>query len=68
MSQMTQCEYIAILFVDCGYETSAQRRGWLQKRFGVSYSDELSTQDKHRAIEELKAEKEDRGMSERPLS
>lgn len=33
-SGITQAEFIAILFADCGYDTSAQRRGWLQKRFG----------------------------------
>ena len=58
MSQITQDEYVAILFADCGYDTSAKRRGWLQDRFKVSYSDELASNDKHRAIEMLLNEKE----------
>ncbi len=57
MPQMTQEEYLAILFADCGYD-AAQRRGWLQKRFGRSYPDELTTAGKSRAIDMLKAEKE----------
>jgi hypothetical protein len=43
--------------VDNGYHESSQRRGWLQKRFGVSYADALSPADQHRAIELLRAEK-----------
>lgn len=58
MSVMSQDEYIAILFADCGYSTSAQRRGWLRLRYGKSYPDELTTAQKHRVIEELKGEKE----------
>lgn len=58
MPEMSQDEYIAILFADCGYSTSSQRRGWLQKRFSKSYSDELTTAQKSRAIDELKQEKE----------
>ncbi len=57
-SKMTQEQYIAILFIDCGYDTASQRRGWLQKRFRVSYADELTTACKSRAIELLKQEKE----------
>jgi hypothetical protein len=49
MSKMTQEEYIAILFDDCGYH-SAQRMAWLDLRFGKRYADELSTS--------VKAEKE----------
>ncbi len=58
MSKMTQIEYLAILFIDCGYETAAQRKGWLQKRFGVNYSDELSVAQKSTAINFLKGEKD----------
>ena len=54
---MTQQEYIAILFIDCGYDTSAQRRGWLDKRFGVEYPDELTSEQRSRAIDMLKDEK-----------
>lgn len=56
MSQMTQDEYLAILFNDCGY-SSAQRRDWLQTRFDVRYTDELTAAQKHQAIEALKEEK-----------
>jgi hypothetical protein len=54
---MTQTEYIAILFNDCGYDTAAQRKGWLQKRFGVSFADELDSRQRSIAIESLKDEK-----------
>lgn len=54
---MTQEEYLAILFADCGYNTSAHRRGWLKLRFGKQYSDELTTEQKSKAIEALKQEK-----------
>ena len=52
---MTQEEYIAILFGDCGFHQSADRRGWLSREFGVRYADELSGPQKHEAIERLKA-------------
>lgn len=54
---MSQDEYIAILFNDCGYDTAAQRKGWLQKRFHVNFPDELDSHEKSLAIEELKVEK-----------
>lgn len=54
---MTQEEYIAILFVDCGYDTVVQRKGWLKHRFGWEWADELSPQQKSIAIIELKEEK-----------
>ena len=39
-SKMSQDEYIAILFADCGYATSAQRRGWLRlAQDNKSYAD-----------------------------
>jgi hypothetical protein len=57
---MTQEEYIAILFHDCGYETSSQRKAWIHLRFGSPYNfaDDLTTGQKSMAIEWLKAEKE----------
>ena len=55
---MSQLEYIAILFADLGYDTAAQRRGWLEKRFGVGYPDELGTAQRSRVIDMLKEEKE----------
>jgi hypothetical protein len=58
---MTQEEYIAILFEDCGYATTARRKDWLLKRFGKGYPDELSTGERSHAITLLKAEK-DAGM------
>lgn len=54
---MTQEEYIAILFADCGYDTAAQRKGWLQKRFGVNFADELDSRQRSLAIDALKDEK-----------
>lgn len=57
-SKMSQDEYIAILFADCGYDTAAQRRGWLRLRYNKSYADELTTAQKSKVIEELKGEKE----------
>ena len=54
---MTQQEYIAILFRDCGYDTSAQRKGWLQKRFEKSFTDELTSAERSLAIVQLKDEK-----------
>jgi hypothetical protein len=57
MSIMSQDEYIAILFLDCGYHTSAQRRDWLRMRYSVSYADELSRDQKSNVISRLKAEK-----------
>lgn len=61
---MTQAEYIAILFTDCGYDTHSQRRGWIDSRFhGVRYADELTAEERSRAIEMLKNEKEDKAKS-----
>lgn len=57
MPQMTQVEYIAILFIDCGYHSAAHRRAWLKDRFGKQYADELTTEQKSKAIEALKIEK-----------
>lgn len=54
---VTQLEYIAILFNDCGYDTASHRKGWLQRRFGVNFSDELDSRQRSLAIEELKEEK-----------
>lgn len=54
---ITQLEFIAILFIDCGYSTAAQRRGWLQKRFKVSHADGLTDGQKSKAIDMLKEEK-----------
>jgi hypothetical protein len=54
---VSQLEYIAILFADLGYDTSAQRRGWLQLRFGVSYPDDLTFHQRSKVIDSLKAEK-----------
>lgn len=54
---MTQVEYIAILFADCGYTTAAQRKGWLKARYRKEYPDELTPPQKTAAIAALKAEK-----------
>lgn len=58
MSKITQGEFIAILFQDCGYTTAAQRKGWLQLRFQVNFADELTIGQKSKAIEALKEEKQ----------
>jgi hypothetical protein len=55
---MTQEEYIAILFADCGYDTPSQRKGWIKLRFGKHYPDELTVEQRSMAITELKEEKE----------
>jgi hypothetical protein len=63
---MSQEEYIAILFHDCGYETAAQRKAWLQLRFGSQYrfADDLASGQKSMAIGQLKAERLERmGLS-----
>lgn len=54
---MTQTEYIALLFNDCGYDTVAQRKAWLQKRFGKSFADELGSRERSLAMTELKDQK-----------
>jgi hypothetical protein len=54
---MTQIEYIQMLFHDCGYDTASQRKGWLHKRFGKEFADELWADERSRAIEMLKDEK-----------
>lgn len=56
-SKMTQEEFIAILLGDCGYDTVAQRKGWLQLRFQVNFLDELTIAQKSKAIDFLRAEK-----------
>lgn len=58
---MTQEEFIAILFADNGYDTAAQRKGWINKRFPKKfYADELSPREKSLAITALKEEKENK--------
>ena len=54
---MTQVEYLAILFDDCGY-SATQRRGWLDLRFGAQFTDELTRWQCSQAIAMLKDEKE----------
>jgi hypothetical protein len=54
---MTQDEYLAILFNDCGF-TGAQRRDFLGLRFGGRrYTDTLTIGEKHALIEDLKERK-----------
>jgi hypothetical protein len=55
--KMTQVEFLALLFIDCHYDTAAQRRGWLQLRFRKSFADELTVAEASRAIDLLQAEK-----------
>lgn len=53
---ITQVQFIAILFDDCGY-TGAQRREWLEARYGARYCDELTVEQRSQIIELLRAEK-----------
>ena len=57
MPKMTQVEYIAILFCDAGYDTAAQRKGWLRLRFNKDFADELTVPEASSAITQLKEEK-----------
>lgn len=50
---MTQAEYIAILFVDYGFDTAKRRKDFLQTRFGVSFPDELTKEQASSVIEQL---------------
>jgi len=51
---LTQLEYISLLFQECGFDTHAARKGFLLPRFGASYADELDSDERSRAITELK--------------
>lgn len=53
---LSQDEYIEILFIDCGFSGS-QKRAWLLAEYGVKYTDELAVYRKHLLIERLKAMK-----------
>ena len=54
---MTQIEYIAIPFDDCGF-VAAQRRDFLALRFGGRrYTDELTPAERSSLIEDLKSRK-----------
>jgi hypothetical protein len=55
---MSKQEYIAILFIDCNYDTARARKAWLQLRFGKDFADELTSDQAHDAIEQLKGEKD----------
>ena len=55
---MTQTEYIAILFADCGYDTAAKRKDWLYNRFMKYHADELNSREASTAISALKEEKQ----------
>ncbi len=57
-SKMTQEEYLAILFADCGYHTARHRNDWLERRFRKKFPDELTVAEKSTAINWLKAEKD----------
>ena len=54
---ISMLEYIAILFADSSYHESSQRRGWLQKRFGKSYADDLTKAEQYQAVQALRKEK-----------
>lgn len=52
-----QLDYIAILFLDCGF-TLAQRKDFLKLRFEIEKSDELNKDQASKVISELKELKE----------
>lgn len=53
---MNQLEYIALLFADCGFNTSKQREAWLTREFKrpVKYADDLQSWERSRVIDILK--------------
>ncbi len=57
---LTALEYIAILFNDCGFDTSRQRSAFMEREFGakygkpIHYADELGAADRALLIEILK--------------
>ncbi len=53
---ISMIEYIGILFISCGYHESAQRRGWMRKRFDKAYADELTPSEQHKAVGMLREE------------
>jgi hypothetical protein len=54
---MTQIEYIAILFDDCGF-TGQQRRDFMALRFdGRKYADDLTASERSALIDDLKERK-----------
>jgi hypothetical protein len=54
---MTQCEYIALLFDDCGFN-AAQRKDYLKSRYyGCEFPDELSSVERSAVVEDLKERK-----------
>jgi hypothetical protein len=65
---LTQFEYIALLFADCGFDTRAQREGFMTREFGraVKFSDELQPYERSRLIdilEDLKAGQQDQARA-----
>jgi hypothetical protein len=54
---MTQDQYLAILFDDCGF-SGPQRRDFISLRYnGKKYTDELTSMEKHELIVDLKERK-----------
>jgi hypothetical protein len=62
LKEMTQDEFIAILFDDLGF-TAKQRKDYLKREYGVQYADELPVSARSRLITDLKGKKEN-GKSE----
>ena len=58
---MSKSEYLEILFNDVGFNR-ATRKAWLSDRLGrdIVFLDDLSPQEAHGVIEELKALKKER--------
>lgn len=63
---MSQVEYIAILFADCGYDTAAKRKDWIYNRFMKHHTDELNSREASTAIAALKEEKGSRSGNGSP--
>lgn len=57
---MTQEQYIAILFDDCGFSSAVDRKNFIYRRFQRNYPDELTTKEKSQLIDSLKEIKADK--------
>lgn len=57
-----QIEYLEILLNDCGYDTRAQRNGFLSDRAGreIKFLDEITKAEASAMISELKDEQDER--------
>lgn len=49
----SQCSTIELLFIDCGFVSSIQRKEFLRHRFNRDFTSELAKLEASRVIEEL---------------